>query len=86
VSSWVVYSRSGCKLCEDFLIELAALIEAHGRIKLTDVQVVDIDGDPELTRRYFDRIPVLTVNEALICQYQLDSGKVLACLDATGTS
>ena len=70
--TWIVYSRAGCGLCEEFMIELAALLGDFA----AQVQVVDIDSDPELSRKYFDRIPVLTVAGDFVCAYRLDIERV----------
>jgi hypothetical protein len=70
---WTVYSRPGCGLCDDFQIELAELLGAE---RAAQVRVVDIDGDAELTRKYFDRIPVLTVDDEFVCAYRLDRERV----------
>jgi Glutaredoxin-like domain (DUF836) len=72
ISGWIVYSRPGCGLCEEFMYELAALLGEQAAV----VQVVDIDGDLELTRKYFDRIPVLTVDDDFVCAYRLDVERV----------
>jgi hypothetical protein len=77
-SSWIVYSRPSCGLCEEFMIELAGLLGQHA----SSVQVVDIDTDPELTRKYFDRIPVLTVDGDFVCAYRLEIERVRRYLDA----
>lgn len=72
MSDWIVYSRPGCGLCEEFMTELADLLGERAAA----VQVVDIDGDERLQRKYFDRIPVLTVNGDFVCQYRLDAERV----------
>ncbi|HYM36592.1 MAG TPA: glutaredoxin family protein [Steroidobacteraceae bacterium] len=71
-NTWIVYSRPGCGLCEEFLLELAALLGDRAFL----VKVVNIDDDDELVRKYFDRIPVLTVDDEFICQYRLDAETV----------
>jgi hypothetical protein len=71
-AAWIVYSRSGCGLCEEFMIGLADLLGDFA----SAVRVVDIDTDPELTRKYFDRIPVLTVDGDFVCAYRLDIERV----------
>jgi len=71
-SPWIVYSRPGCGLCDEFMAELADLLGARA----ADVQVIDIDSDPDLTRKYFDRIPVLTVDGDFVCGYRLDAARV----------
>lgn len=49
--SWRLLSRAGCELCEDFALALHARALAF--------EIVDVDADPELRRRYGHRIPVL---------------------------
>ena len=53
----VLYSRSNCSLCD----QMRALIEDSGYQQAVDLQLVDIDSDPELAQRYGTRIPVLTI-------------------------
>jgi hypothetical protein len=44
------------------------------------VRVIDIDADPELTRKYGSRIPVLLVDGEFVCAYRLDRQRVAAHL------
>ena len=53
----VLYTQPGCHLCEDTEAHLARLA---GRYPHT-LEVVDINAEPELRRRYWDRIPVLVI-------------------------
>jgi hypothetical protein len=64
-------------LCERMLDELAELL---GPQTAAAVQVVDIDGQPELERRYGTRIPVLTADDEFVCAYRLDAERVTAFL------
>ena len=68
---WTVYSRADCSLCERMLDELVELLGPDAV-----VQVVDIDGDPELVRKYGTRIPVLLADGEFVCAYQLDVQRV----------
>jgi hypothetical protein len=70
---WTVYSRADCSLCERLLEELAELL---GPEAAASVQVVDIEGQPELERRYGARIPVLMADDEFVCAYRLDEGRV----------
>jgi len=70
---WTVYSRADCSLCERMLEELAQLL---GPEAAAAVQVVDIEGQPELERRYGTRIPVLTADGEFVCAYRLDTERV----------
>jgi hypothetical protein len=74
---WTVYSRADCSLCERMLEELADLL---GSQAAADVQVVDIEGQPELQRRYGARIPVLTADGEFVCAHRLDTERVRALL------
>ena len=74
---WTVYSRADCSLCERLLEELAELL---GPQAATAVQVIDIEGQPELERRYGARLPVLTADDEFVCAYRLDVERVRAYL------
>jgi glutaredoxin len=54
----VLYTRSGCHLCDD---AKAALVEVRHRTGV-DFREVDISTDPELTAEYGDRIPVIMLD------------------------
>lgn len=69
VPTLVLYTRSGCPLCEEME---AALHGWQGRLGFR-LQVVDIDADPELVRRYDDQVPVLAdADGEAICRHFLD--------------
>ena len=70
--NWVVYSRAGCTLCDDFLQELANLLGDHAH----RVQVVDVDSERELVRKYSDRVPVLCIDGDFVCAHRLDGDRV----------
>ena len=54
----VVYHAAGCHLCERALEVVHAVLLAHP----FELELVDIDGDPELEARYRERIPVVEVD------------------------
>ena len=64
----LLYSRSGCHLCEVMEEELSAFIMAD------EIQVrrIFIDNDEELKQLYGQRIPVLMYNSKIICEYFFD--------------
>lgn len=76
---WTVYTRHGCSLCDQLIEDLALLV---GPTEAARVRVVDIDADPELTRKYASRIPVLMADEEFVCAYRLDKDRVTAHLEA----
>jgi hypothetical protein len=59
------------------LIELQAL----GRtLTLPPVEVVDVDSDPELTRRYGLNVPVLLLDGTPVCRHRLDPAELTRLL------
>lgn len=66
-------TREGCGLCEEFAIELA---ELGGRFALPPVELLDVDSNPELLRRYGHKIPVLLWDGAPISVTHLDAGEI----------
>ena len=74
---WTVFSRPGCGLCEELLEELASVLPAPEAARL---QIIDIDADPELTRKYASRITVLLDDGEFVCAYRLDRELVAAYL------
>jgi hypothetical protein len=48
-------------------------LEALGRrIPLPPIAIVDVDGDPELVRRYGLNVPVLLLDGTVVCRHRLD--------------
>jgi hypothetical protein len=60
-------SRPGCHLCEEMRREVDAILgeEPH------EWEIVDVDSDPDLAKRWGDSIPVLFVNEHLFAKIRL---------------
>lgn len=50
----VLYTRSGCHLCE----EAREVLIRHGLFP----QIIDIDSDPELVKRYTACVPVVVID------------------------
>lgn len=73
-----LYSRLYCHLCENMLQALRGLQPVLG----FELEVVDIDADPALVRRYGELVPVLNRGEVEICHYFLDENALRACLVA----
>jgi hypothetical protein len=75
--------REGCELCDEMLADLQAL----GRtLPLPPVDVVDVDGDPELTRRYGLNVPVLLLDGTPVCRHRLDTAELARLLRPRGPS
>jgi hypothetical protein len=69
---FLLYSRPGCGLCEEMLVELAALPEAAA----FGIDVLDVDTDPAARIRYGHKIPVLLFAGELVCHGRLDADEV----------
>jgi Glutaredoxin-like domain (DUF836) len=69
--------RAECELCEQFLEELTAL---RARFPVPAVELVDVDADPELLRRWGLKVPVLLLDGALVCGPRLDVPELLRLL------
>ena len=62
-----LYSRPGCHLCDQMRQEVDRLLADRPR----EWEVVDVDRDPELARRYGEVVPVLLVNGRLFARVRL---------------
>lgn len=60
-------SRPDCHLCGQMRREVDEMLGAQPR----EWEVVDVDQDPELSRRYGDEVPVLFVNGRLFAKVRL---------------
>jgi Glutaredoxin-like domain (DUF836) len=57
----VLYARAGCSLCEEAreAIELTLADRREHGLLVPELVELDIEADPELHRRYLERIPVV---------------------------
>jgi hypothetical protein len=60
-------SRPGCHLCEGMRREVDSLLSDQPH----EWEVVDVDTDADLARRYGDAIPILFVNGHLFAKIRL---------------
>jgi len=65
--------RDGCGLCEEFEAELRALGE---RLALPPLEIRDVDADPDLRRRFGERIPVLLWDGVPIASTHFDPREI----------
>ncbi|MEO1765653.1 glutaredoxin family protein [Thiobacter aerophilum] len=71
-----LYARVGCHLCEDMAAALDALRDELG----FDYRTVDVDTDPTLVARYGRLVPVLALEEEVLCHYFLEPAALRARL------
>ena len=60
--------RAYCHLCEQMRMELEPLLAAAG----ATLEVLDVDADPALERRWGDKVPVLLDGARELFHYHLD--------------
>ena len=72
----LVLTRSGCHLCDKAIEVVAAVCAETG----DEYRVLDVDGDPELQRRYTDQVPVTFVDGAQHDFWRVDPVRLKAAL------
>jgi hypothetical protein len=73
-----MYSSPDCHLCEQALTGLQVL---RSQVAF-ELEEVDISTDESLQRRYFDRIPVVSVGGEELCEHFLDEARVRERLES----
>ena len=76
-SRLVVMHRRECELCEDMLLDLDQL---RAKVDLPPVEVVDVDSDSELNRKYGLSVPVLLLDGTVVCRHRLDAAELVRLL------
>jgi glutaredoxin len=71
-----LYTRVGCHLCE----EAERVLEAERAASPFRLELVDVDRDPELARRYGVRVPVVAVDGAELFEYEVPADLLRAWL------
>lgn len=69
---FTLISREGCELCEEMHAELERFCDGRA----ASIEVVDVDSDPELVRRYGLKVPVLLLDGESIGYGRFDAGEV----------
>ena len=84
-SELLLLTRAECELCEQMLSALQML---GRRVALPPIRLVDVDvdGDPQLVRRYGLKVPVLLLEGSPVCSGRLDEGELLTALRAPARS
>jgi thioredoxin reductase (NADPH) len=70
-------TRAECELCEQLLIDLTALRE---RYPVPAVELLDVDADAALQRRWGLKVPVLLLDGSPVCAQRLDVAELLRVL------
>lgn len=65
-------SRGYCHLCHDMEAALAPLAAEFG----AEVEIIDVDADPQLEALYNELVPVLLHEDRELCHYFFDEAKV----------
>lgn len=68
MSELTLYTRPGCHLCED----MEKLLPSYLQPASISLNIVYIDGHPELEQQYGTLVPVLKADKREICHYFLD--------------
>jgi len=63
-----LYSRSGCHLCEQMLAQLTDV----GLPEDVSLIIVDVDTDPALRARFNVKVPVLALDDEILCCHFLN--------------
>jgi glutaredoxin len=66
-SSVTLYTRAGCHLCE----EAERVLRQERAATPFRLELVDVDRDPELARRYGVRVPVVAVDGVELFEYEV---------------
>jgi len=69
---FVVYTREGCALCDEFILELGQALEPARE----PFGVRDVDADAVSARRFGLKVPVLTCSGSVVCHGRLDAAAV----------
>ncbi len=67
-ADFILYTRHGCHLCEDFERELRFLQQDQP----FEVEIRDVDARPEWRAAYNDQVPLLLAGDREIARYFLD--------------
>ncbi len=74
--NFILYSRSNCHLCEAMEDELRPFIEQYS----ITVERRYIDNEATLQQLYSDKVPVLTLDDKILCHYFLDEDILLQAI------
>ncbi|MFZ0663241.1 MAG: glutaredoxin family protein [Acidobacteriaceae bacterium] len=76
----VVYSRTGCHLC-DVVKETLGAMQGKAAYQWREV---DIDADPQLRQKYNEEVPVVFIDGRKAFKYRMDRREFLRALAGRG--
>ena len=76
----ILYTRSGCHLCDEVKATLARLEKRGGLSFLW--REVDVDSDPALQQQFTDQVPVVFIDGKKAFKYRMDERDFLRLLEA----
>ncbi len=68
----IVYYRQGCHLCEQMLVSLYQQQIMHQSRVEFEIEIIDIDDDPELLQQYNIDVPVVMYQDEVIFYHFFD--------------
>jgi glutaredoxin len=75
-----LYTRAGCHLCQ----EAERVLRDERAATPFRLELVDVDADPELVRRYGVRVPVVAVDGVELFEYEVPPDLLRAELGGIG--
>jgi glutaredoxin len=82
VTTVVLYTRVGCHLCE----EAERTLRREQAATPFELELVDVDRDPRLVRRYGVRVPVVAVDGEELFEYEVPVDLLRARLGRPGAN
>jgi len=80
VSTVVLYTRTGCHLCDD---ALSVLERVRAEVPFA-LEARDIEADDDLLRRYLERIPVVELDGEELFEFFVDETELRRRLGTVG--
>ena len=68
-----MYYREGCHLCEQMVASLHEQQIKHQHELSFDIEIIDIDEDPELVKRYDVDVPVVQYQNEVVFYHFFDA-------------
>ena len=73
-----LYTRAGCHLCDD----ARKVLDGARARQPFDLEIVDIDSDPELRRLYDYEVPVIAIDGVKAFKYRVTEAELMKKLRA----